>query len=75
MSGKYKAQKPCKHCASDSQLPLQGSPHEFVLHNGALFYYDSDFGWEGINVNFCPFCGRMLSDNCKIAEDKMEGFV
>lgn len=75
MSGKYKARKSCKHCSEVVQPNWRGISHEIVISDGALFYYDSNFGWEGISVNFCPFCGRQLADNSNIAKDKMEGFV
>lgn len=52
----------CKHCLPNSKLPCQGEPHEFVLSDAVLFYSDSDFGWEGQKVDFCPWCGRPLTE-------------
>lgn len=37
-----------------------GMPHEYRVAEGAIFFFDSQFGWEGTEINYCPQCGRAL---------------
>lgn len=38
----------------------EGGAHDFRIRDDALYYYDSQCGWEGIEVKYCPMCGRGL---------------
>lgn len=70
-SDKYKTQNPCKHCDPNLKLPTQAEPHEFFIFNRALYCCDSDFGWEGRDIKFCPWCGRSLVDDRDNSEDNL----
>lgn len=70
-----KSRTPCKHCSELAQPNWRGISHEIVISDGALFYYDSMLGWEGVNINFCPFCGRSITDTCVNSENKQEGLA
>lgn len=54
-------EKRCKHCQSDEKIPREGGRHDFRIKGNGLFYYDVLFGWEGVTINFCPWCGRDLT--------------
>lgn len=52
----------CEHCKPNKQaLSKPGHPHEFIIDDGAIFYYDSMDGWEGEKIDYCPMCGRRLT--------------
>lgn len=39
-----------------------GGSHNFRVDRNALFYHDSKYGWEGIEIKFCPMCARPLTE-------------
>lgn len=39
-----------------------GGSYDFRVSQNALFYHDSKYGWEGIEVKFCPMCGKPLTE-------------
>lgn len=51
----------CEHCKNDS-MNGEGTSHDFRVSEGAIYYYDSEFGWEGVDANYCPWCGRPLTE-------------
>ena len=57
----------CEVCNYDKPLPQEGLSHDFYIHDGAIYHYDSELGWEGTDIAFCPFCGKRL--RMKGAED------
>lgn len=52
----------CKYCLNDENLPPESGQHDFRVMEDGLFYFDSQLGWERITINFCPVCGRPLTD-------------
>lgn len=38
----------------------EGGAHDFRVSDKTIYYYDSQFGWEGVEIKYCPFCGRKL---------------
>lgn len=53
----------CIHCRNNELPKYDGISHEFVIVNDdtpSLMYNDSNLGWEGIEINFCPWCGEKL---------------
>lgn len=54
----------CKHCEM-TELPWEGLSHEFYITGRTLWHYDSDLGWEGDDIKYCPYCGRELIDDIK----------
>lgn len=53
----------CIHCKNNELPKYDGISHEFVIVNDdtpSLMYNDSNLGWEGIEINFCPWCGEKL---------------
>ena len=53
----------CERCIQDGCLEWEdGMPHEFRVHEDAIYYFDRHYGWEGETISFCPFCGRPLTD-------------
>ena len=57
----------CEVCNYEKPLPQEGLSHDFYIHDGAIYHYDSELGWEGTDIAFCPFCGKRL--RMKGAED------
>lgn len=49
----------CRDNESDKTWEAGGS-HEFRISQGCLYYYDEQTGWEGINIKYCPMCGRKI---------------
>lgn len=53
----------CKHC-DNMKLPSEGVAHEFIILkdkiSAGIYYYDSELGWEGTEINYCPWCGEKL---------------
>ena len=41
--------------------------HGFSIEGGDLYYDDSMYGSEGIEINYCPICGRKLPERPEIA--------
>lgn len=58
--------KSCDMCMDKSNDWGEGSAHDFRVDGDGLFYFDSHFGWEGIKINFCPQCGRPLSEDVRV---------
>lgn len=54
--------EPCEHCKPSKNAPDRWGPHQFPIDDSAIYYYDVDDGWEGEEINFCPWCGRPLTD-------------
>lgn len=52
----------CDHCRDKDcdNLWEPGGPHDFRINGDAIFYYARDYGWEGAQIRFCPWCGRPL---------------
>lgn len=51
----------CEHCKNDS-MNGEGNSHDFRVSEAAIYYYDSEFGWEGVDADYCPWCGRPLTE-------------
>ena len=51
----------CEHCRGNNELRYP-SAHELVIDGRDIYYHDTDDGWEGVEINFCPWCGRPLTD-------------
>lgn len=56
------AWEPCEHCKPSEYPPDYYGPHNFPLVGAEIYFYDTDDGWEGEEINFCPWCGRPLTD-------------
>ena len=54
-----KKYKGCEYC-NNKELPFPGGAHEFLILDNAMYYYDATDGWEGIVIEYCPWCGRKL---------------
>lgn len=54
--------EPCEHCKPHENALDRWGPHQFPIDDGAIYYYDVDDGWEGEEINFCPWCGRPLTE-------------
>lgn len=35
----------------------KGEAHDFRLCGDTLCYFDSNYGWEGVKIKYCPMCG------------------
>lgn len=54
--------EPCDECApKENPFLCSNYPHNFVVVKNGLYYHDTEYGWEGIEINYCPWCGRKLS--------------
>lgn len=66
--------EPCEHCKPSKYPPDRFGPHDFPVVDNAIFYYDVDDGWEGEEINFCPWCSRPLTDEAKqMLEKRLSG--
>ena len=52
----------CEYCNTKHEDWSTGGAHDFRIHEGAIYYYDRMFGWEGMTINLCPMCGRSLKE-------------
>ncbi len=70
------AWEPCEHC-KPSKNPLdRWVPHQFQIDGNEIYCYDTDDGWEGEEINFCPWCGRPLTDAAwEMMEKRVEGIT
>ena len=68
------AWEPCEHC-KPSKNPLdRWGPHQFPIDGNEIYCYDIDDGWEGEEINFCPWCSRPLTDAAwKMLEKRLDG--
>lgn len=56
------AWEPCSRCRPQENLLDRFSGHEFLIDDAEIYFYDSDDGWEGEEIKFCPWCGRPLTE-------------
>lgn len=50
----------CNFCRAQT-LENPGS-HDFRVMGNSLYFHDSQFGWEGMEIQYCPKCGRGLPE-------------
>lgn len=68
------AWKPCDHCKTRRNPLDRWGPHQFPIDGNEIYFYDTDDGWEGEEINFCPWCGRPLTDAAwEMLENRMCG--
>lgn len=66
--------EPCEHCRPSTWPPDMFGPHDFPVVDNAIYYYDVDDGWEGEEINFCPWCGRPLTPAAReLLERRLRG--
>ncbi len=58
--------KPCPFCAEDNNLEKKCGIGDFRIVGKKLYCYNYEYGWKGIDVNFCPICGRPLFDQSNV---------
>lgn len=51
----------CDFCNAAICNLNDGEAHDFQLYGDALYYFDSQNGWEGIKIKYCPMCGAKIS--------------
>lgn len=56
------AWEPCEHCKLVKYPPDDYGPHDFPIVGRKIYHYDMYNEWEGMKINFCPWCGRPLTD-------------
>lgn len=54
--------EPCDRCKPNEREFDSFSGHELLIDGACIYYYDSEDGWEGERINFCPWCGRKLTE-------------
>ena len=53
----------CGKCSMPENMALDaGGAHEFRISGDAIYYCDSEYGWEGEKISYCPWCGKPLTD-------------
>lgn len=53
---------PCEHCKPAEYPPDYYGPHSFPIVGNEIYFYDTDDGWEGEEIKFCPWCCRPLTE-------------
>ena len=56
------AWEPCGRCRPVENEFDRFSGHEFLIDGAEIYFYDSEDGWEGEEIRFCPWCGRPLTE-------------
>lgn len=54
--------KPCEHCKSAEYPPQKFGAHQFPVVGNEIYFYDTEYGWEGEEIKHCPWCGRPLTE-------------
>lgn len=54
--------EPCEHCKPSKNPLYRWGSHQFPIDGNEIYFYDTDDGWEGEEINFCPWCSRPLTD-------------
>lgn len=68
------AWEPCEHCKPSKNALDRWGPHQFPIDGNEIYCYDADDGWEGEEINFCPWCGRPLTDSAwEMLERRLAG--
>ena len=68
------AWEPCEHCKPSKDALTMWGPHDFPIDGNSIYYCDTDDGWEGEEINFCPWCCRPLTDAAwEMLEKRLEG--
>lgn len=62
----------CEMCRTKANW-ADGGAHDFRIDGDTLYYFDVQLGWEGIEINFCPFCGRPLTEEAWSALERRIG--
>lgn len=52
--------EPCERC-KPADFPPDRCAHSFHVVDSEIYYYDTEEGWEGEEIKFCPWCGRPLT--------------
>ena len=56
------AWEPCERCTQKGEKLDRFGAHDFQIDGTEIYFHDTDDGWEGEEINFCPWCGRPLTD-------------
>lgn len=56
------AWEPCSMCRPQENSLDRFSGHEFLIDDAEIYFCDSEDGWEGEEIRFCPWCGRPLTE-------------
>ena len=54
--------EPCEHCKPSNYLPDRWGAHGFPVVGNEIYFYDTEYGWEGEEIKYCPWCGRPLTE-------------
>ena len=69
------AWEPCEVCGEKDPFGNPKFSHHFVVDESSLYFCDSDFGWEGEKIKFCPFCSRPLTEEAWAELEKRMGVM
>ena len=51
----------CPRCSMTKDEAFDaGGAHEVRVLGDSLYYCDSNYGWEGEKIGYCPWCGKPL---------------
>lgn len=64
----------CDHCKPSKNALDRWGPHQFPIDGNEIYCYDTDNGWEGEEINYCPWCGRPLTEKAWDELEKKIGF-
>lgn len=54
--------EPCEHCKPSDYPPDRWGAHGFPVVGNEIYFYDTEYGWEGEEIKYCPWCGRPLTE-------------
>lgn len=59
----------CDRCKGKENALDQFRSHDFQIDGSEIYFHDTENGWEGEEIHFCPWCGRPLTEE---AWDELE---
>ena len=65
----------CDMCATQWTKAdwAHGGAHDFRIDGDILYYFDAQFGWDGIQIKCGPVCGRPLTEEAWVELERRIG--
>lgn len=67
--------EPCERCKSAEYPPEKFGAHQFPVVGNEIYFYDTEYGWEGEEIKHCPWCGRPLTEEAWAELEQRIGLI